>query len=124
MAEAKFLADELESVSEIGERHLLQAILRAALQDWFSFGCNKIKNKKFRNAQQSRLYHYFFEFCEEEDYGSFHFITDYISNDPKALRKKIRDFLRDESSKMALVAGNKNGNPLRNPIRFSKYKND
>lgn len=110
MADNRLYPLPLENGFEIGEKHLLRAIVRLAMQDWFSRGCYAIKDRNLADSEQSKLFNYFFDPCDDDDYGSFNYATAHISEDPEGLRETIRKYLVSGAKGLVLIGGNKFGN--------------
>lgn len=106
----RFIAAPQDGNFEIGEKHLLRAIIKLAIQDWFYYNCHSITQLSEATAEQLKLHNYFFN-RSDDDYGSFKYATDHISDNPEGLRCVIRKFLNSGASRLALVGGNKYGNP-------------
>lgn len=111
--EDRFIASPAETSIDIGERYLLKAIVRLAIQDWFAFKCQELQDRKFADAEQSKLLNYFFDHCDDDDYGSFNYATNHLSDDPQGLRESIRKYLYSGATGLALIRGNRAGNPNR-----------
>lgn len=104
MPDTKVVAADQEISTNTGERSLLKAIVRLAMEDWFYYKCQNVKDRGLADINQSKLYNFFFDPCLDDDYGSFNYITNHLSEHPEGLRESIRKYLISGATRLVRLS--------------------